>query len=158
TPSEQWPGLILDVTERQAINKMAVIKEKHRELEKLGVSFALDSCGRGQSSMTLLNEVSFAEIKIDRALTVNCGRPDGNTRMCNVLIQIAHAFNIQATAVGIEKVEEARELTRLGCDLGQGYLYGRPMPEEHFKTLLTAGRGDSKDFAPTARTAAPAPA
>lgn len=152
--SEQWPGLILDVTERQALNKMAVVKDKHGELTKLGIAFALDSCGRGQSSFMLLNEVPFAELKIDRAFISECSSNGGRARMCNAMIQLAHAFDIQVTAIGIETRDDARELTRMGCDLGQGYLYGRPMPEEHFATLLRAGRGDSQDFAPPSAQAA----
>jgi EAL domain-containing protein (putative c-di-GMP-specific phosphodiesterase class I) len=146
---DRWPGLILEITERQAINKMAIIKEKYQELKECRVSFAIDSCGRGNSSFSMLSQVPFAEMKIDQSFTAGCGGNKSNARICKAIVETAHAFSMEVTAVGVETPADARELNALGCDIGQGYLYGRPMPEQHFAALIKAVRDDTKDVAPS---------
>jgi EAL domain-containing protein (putative c-di-GMP-specific phosphodiesterase class I) len=62
------------------------------------------------------------------------------------MIQLAHNFGRKAAAVGIEAIDDAQALKALGCDLGQGYLFGRPMTEQQLIAMLTTGRAERRDF------------
>jgi EAL domain-containing protein (putative c-di-GMP-specific phosphodiesterase class I) len=72
------------------------------------------------------------------------------------MIEIAHNFSHHATAVGIETSADAHEITRLGCDIGQGHFFGKPMTEQGLMTLLMRGRSESKNFYKSAVWHAPA--
>ena len=62
------------------------------------------------------------------------------------MIQLAHNFARKAAAVGIEASDDAQELKALGCDIGQGYMFGRPMTEQQLIAMLTTGRAERRDF------------
>lgn len=147
-----WPGLVIDVTERQAINKINPLRLKSEELKACGISLAIDNCGRGNSSFAMLSQVEFAEVKIDPSLVRGCDSQAGNSNVCKTIIQMAHNFSIKATAVGIETPAEAQHLISQGCDFAQGYFFGKPMTEQQLVTMIMAGRSNSTDFcAPVAR-------
>jgi EAL domain-containing protein (putative c-di-GMP-specific phosphodiesterase class I) len=146
-PSDpQWPGLIVEVTETQLLNRTVVIREKLSELQKIGVRFSIDKFGRGNTSFSLLRYLPFAEIKIDQSFAQGCSSNSGNASVCKSSIQIAHNFSGKAVAVGLEEFDDLRCLTELGCDVGQGYLFGRPMPEHLLQAMLRAGLDKSETF------------
>ena len=72
--------------------------------------------------------------------------------MCKTVIDLAHHFGSTAVAIGIEKASDALALVSMGCDCGQGFLLGQPMPEERFASLLR-----QRAMSPGPHTAAPAP-
>jgi EAL domain-containing protein (putative c-di-GMP-specific phosphodiesterase class I) len=144
--NDQWPGLLFDVPEQQAINKVVVLREIFGELEKYGVSLAIDNFGRGNSSFAVFRYLRFSEIKIDSSFVQGCASNKGNANVCKSMIQLAHNFGRKAAAVGIEASDDAQELKALGCDLSQGYLFGRPMTEQQFVAMLTTGRAKRRDF------------
>jgi EAL domain-containing protein (putative c-di-GMP-specific phosphodiesterase class I) len=152
----EWPGIILEIRERQAVNKLAVLKEKVQELRRHGVAFALDNCGRSNSSLTLLAQLPLVEMKIDASFTRGCSDNKGNASVCKAIIEMAHAFSIDVAGTGIEAPTDARALIGAGCDLAQGFLYGRPMAEQHLATMMMAGRDDSRSFVRTAAPVRPA--
>jgi EAL domain-containing protein (putative c-di-GMP-specific phosphodiesterase class I) len=100
------------------------------------VRLAIDNFGRGYSSFARLKELPFAEIKLDRAFVTDCGSDKVNAPLCKTVIDLAHNFGSIAVAVGIEKASDALALVSMGCDHGQGFLLGQPMPEERFISLL----------------------
>ena len=65
---------------------------------------------------------------------------------CKSMIQIAHNFNCNAVAVGVETGEDAQEAGGVGCDIVQGYRFGRPMTEEQLIAMIEAGRAQSSNF------------
>jgi len=144
--NDQWPGLLFDVTETQAVNKVVILREKFQELEKYGISLAIDNFGRGHSSFAVFRYLPFSELKIDSSFVQGCANNKGNSNICKSMIQIAHNFARNAAAVGIETSADAQELTELGCDIGQGYQFGRPMTERQLITMVLAGRAVSKNF------------
>ncbi len=144
--NDQWPGILFDVTETQVVNKIVILREKFHELEKYGISLALDNFGRGNSSFAVFRYLPFSEIKIDSSFVQGCANNKGNAGVCKSMIQIAHNFSREAAAVGIETGEDAHEITALGCDIGQGYLFGRPMTEHRLMTMLKKGRSESETF------------
>ena len=78
----------------------------------------------------------FAELKLDRALVIDCGADKVNAPLCRAVIELAHNFGAVAAAIGIEKAADAVALVGMGCDVGQGFLLGQPMPEDRFIALL----------------------
>ena len=134
--AEKWPGLIIDVPEEQIITDLALAGELTKKLERLNVRLAIDDFGRGYSSLARLGELPFAELKLDRAFVADCGSDKVNAPLCKTVIDLAHNFGRAAVAMGIEKAADAVALVSMGCDFGQGFLLGQPMPEERFVSLL----------------------
>jgi len=136
SPGDKWAGLIIDVPEAQIITDLALASELTKKLEKANVRLAIDDFGRGHSSLARLGELPFAELKIDRAFVTGCGTDRTNAPICKTVIDLAHNFGRAAVAMGIEKAADAVALVSMGCDFGQGFLLGQPMPEERFISLL----------------------
>jgi EAL domain-containing protein (putative c-di-GMP-specific phosphodiesterase class I) len=139
-------GIVLDVTETQAIGRITILRDKLKELEKLGISLAIDNFGRGHSSFSLFRYLQLSEIKIDASFVQGCAGNPGNANVCKSMIQIAHNFNCNAVAVGVEAGEDAQKLAALECDFVQGHIFGRPMTDEQLITMVEAGRAQSSNF------------
>jgi len=133
---DKWAGLMLDVTEEQIVSDLKLAAEIHKELSPLNVRLAIVDFGRGYSSLVRMKELPFAELKLDRAFVADCGTDKVNAPLCKTVIDLAHNFGSIAVAIGIEKASDASALVSMGCDLGQGFLFGQPMPEERFLSLL----------------------
>lgn len=143
---EQWPGLIIDVTEDQIVKDLPLAGELAKTLAPVKVKLAIDDFGRGYSALARLKELPFAELKLDRTFVKDCGTDKVNAPLCKTVIDLAHNFGSHAVAIGIEKAADALALTSMGCDIGQGFLLGQPMPEDRFVSLLrqrAAGQGKS---------------
>ena len=140
------PDFSWTCTEAQVLNKVTVLRDKFQELGKYGISLAIDNCGRGNSSFEVFRYLPFSEIKIDSSFVQGCASNEGNANVCKSMIQIAQNFERRATAVGIETAADAHVLTELGCDIGQGYLFGKPMTDRQLITMVMAGRAESDTF------------
>jgi len=134
--SAKWPGLIVDVPEDQIVADLPFALELTKKLERDNVRIAIDDFGRGFSSLARLGELPFAELKLDRAFVTDCGTNKVNAPLCKTVIDLAHNFGRTAVAMGIEKAADAVALVSMGCDFGQGFLLGQPMPQERFISLL----------------------
>jgi EAL domain-containing protein (putative c-di-GMP-specific phosphodiesterase class I) len=141
---DQWPGLVFDVTETQVLTKTPLLKARIQGLHQAGVSLAIDNFGRGNSSFGIFKELPFSEFKIDRSFVQGCADNKSNANVCKTMIELAHNFGSKASAVGIETSEEAQALAGLGCDIGQGYLFAKPMTEQELMTMVMAARAGSK--------------
>src|SRR3954468_5965276 len=153
---DQWPGLIIDITEEQIVSDLALATEMTKKLSPLNVKLAIDDFGRGYSSLARLKELPFAELKLDRTFVADCGTDKVNAPLCKTVIDLAHNFGSAAVAIGIEKAADALALTSMGCDLGQGFLLGQPMPEDRFISLLRQRAAGQGRPVPTAGASAPA--
>ncbi len=133
---DKWSGLIIDVPEEQIVTDLPLAVEIANRLELCNVRLAIDDFGRGLSSLAKLGELPFAELKLDRAFVADCGTDKVNAPLCKTVIDLAHNFGRTAVAMGIEKAADAVALVSMGCDFGQGFLLGQPMPEDRFVSLL----------------------
>jgi EAL domain-containing protein (putative c-di-GMP-specific phosphodiesterase class I) len=133
---EKWPGLIIDLSEEQILPDLALASDLTKKMQHLNVKLAIDDFGRGYSSLARLKESPFAELKLDRSFVTDCGTDKVNAPLCRTVIDLAHNFGSVAAAIGIEKASDALALVSMGCDVGQGFLLGQPMPEERFVSLL----------------------
>jgi EAL domain-containing protein (putative c-di-GMP-specific phosphodiesterase class I) len=132
----RWPGLILEVTEDQAVRDIALAQEVATQLRIYDITIALDDFGSGYSHLARLKELPFSEVKLDRSLVANCGEDSQNASLCQTAIDLAHHFGATVVAEGIEKRSELQALTAMGCDVGQGFLFAPPMPQDKLITLL----------------------
>jgi EAL domain-containing protein (putative c-di-GMP-specific phosphodiesterase class I) len=130
-----WPGLLLDVTEDQIVD-VSLLRELNAQFEPCNIKLAIDDFGRGFLPMARLKEVSFTELKLDRSFVEGCATDKTRAAICRSVINLSHNFNATAVAVGVEKPADAHALFRMGCDLGQGYLFAQPMAQERFLVLL----------------------
>jgi EAL domain-containing protein (putative c-di-GMP-specific phosphodiesterase class I) len=119
------------------------------------VELSLDDFGQGHSSLARLRHLSFESLKIDRSFVAGCGTDAVQTDLCRTIIDLGHRFGCTIVAEGIETATELTALREMGCDLGQGYLLGRPMPCGALIPWLAARRDDSpisaRDAGSTAR-------
>jgi EAL domain-containing protein (putative c-di-GMP-specific phosphodiesterase class I) len=127
--AESWPGLIMEVTEDEIVRDLRLANEAAAELQAARCSLALDDFGAGYSSIARLKQLPFSELKIDRAYVINCHTDRVNAGLCEVFVELAKRFGLKTVAEGIELVHESHKLQALGCDVGQGYLYAKPMPK-----------------------------
>ena len=98
------------------------------ELSRMGVSVAVDDFGTGYSNLTYLADLPFQKLKIDRSFVNRIGK-DGNTgAIISTIVGLSRALGVHTTAEGVENESQADLLRAAGCNVGQGYLYGRPVP------------------------------
>jgi len=156
---EKWPGLTIDIAEEQIITALPLASELAKKLRHLNIHLAIDHFGRAYSALTRLKDSPFAEFKLDRTFVNDCASDKVNAPLCKTVIDLAHGFGSIAVGIGIEKASDAVALVSMGCDYGQGFLLGQPMPEERFSSLLrqraaSQGRQLAADQAEAARDAA----
>jgi EAL domain-containing protein (putative c-di-GMP-specific phosphodiesterase class I) len=131
-----WPGLILEVTEDEIIHDLKLANEVADTLRASQCSLALDDFGAGYSSIARLRQLPFSELKIDRAYVTNCHSDRVNAGLCEVFVELAKRFGLKTVAEGIETTHEAHKMQALGCDVGQGYLYSKPMSKAQLIGLM----------------------
>lgn len=104
-------------------------------MQQLGIETSIDDFGVGYSSLSYLQELPFKEIKIDKSFVDNLANPRMNA-VIKTIIQLSDNLNMVSVAEGIETEEQHLELKRLGCQVGQGYYYYKPMLIEQINELL----------------------
>jgi EAL domain-containing protein (putative c-di-GMP-specific phosphodiesterase class I) len=138
---DKWPGMIIDIAEDQIIKDVPLALNLSMKYAESNVKLAIDDFGRAYSALTKVESLPFAELKLDRVFVTDCGTHKMNAPLCKTVIDLAHSFGSTAVAVGIEKASDAVALVSMGCDFGQGFLLGQPMPEERFISLLRQRAG-----------------
>jgi len=120
-------ALRLEITESLALDESEEVSRALDGIQDLGVRLSVDDFGTGYSSFASLTSIPWAEIKLDRSLTVQCRDPRGR-EMLRAIIAFGTALDIEVIAEGIETLEQLDALRALGCRYGQGFLLGRPAP------------------------------
>jgi len=136
-PTPNWPGLILEVTEDEILHDLKLANHVAEELRSLRCTLALDDFGAGYSSLARLRQLPFSELKIDRSYVSNCHDDKVNGGLCETIVKLAKRFELMTVAEGIEKSAESDKLKAIGCDIGQGYLFAKPMPKAEFVAALS---------------------
>ena len=124
-----WPGLIMEVTEDEIIHDLKIANEAADALREFNCTLAVDDFGAGYSSLARLRQLPFSELKIDRSYVINCHVDRVNAGLCETIVELARRFGLKTVAEGIETPHESHKLQGIGCDIGQGYLFGKPMPK-----------------------------
>jgi EAL domain-containing protein (putative c-di-GMP-specific phosphodiesterase class I)/CheY-like chemotaxis protein len=129
--SADWPGLVLEITEDQIVDKLDAAQEVAAQLKIYNTALSIDDFGQGYSSLARLRDLPFEELKIDRSFVSGCDADSLKRDLCSAIINMAKGFGCRVIAEGIETAAELQVLQDLGCEYGQGYLLGRPMPKDN---------------------------
>jgi EAL domain-containing protein (putative c-di-GMP-specific phosphodiesterase class I)/ActR/RegA family two-component response regulator len=124
----EWRGLTVEVTESELIRDMAFAFELAVQLRLYNVELSIDDFGKGYSSLAQVRALPFAEIKLDRSFVDGVSREPKLAAICEMSVGLAHRFGKRAVAEGVESPADLAALLRMGCDIGQGFLFGRPQP------------------------------
>ena len=107
-----------------------------REIKNLGISVAIDDFGTGYSSFSYLKQLPINVLKVDRCFIKDIPTSQEDMKITSAIISMAHSLNLKVVAEGIETIEQQQFLIEQRCDIGQGYLFGKPVKLAELKTLL----------------------
>jgi diguanylate cyclase (GGDEF)-like protein len=131
--------LQLELTETFLITQPARARRVIDSLRALGTTIALDDFGTGYSSIGYLRQFAFDRVKLDRSLVTDIDTNPIGGAMVEATMTYAYAMNLAVTAEGVERIEEASVLARLGCREFQGYLFARPLQLDALRLLMEEG-------------------
>ena len=130
--------LTIEVTESTAMADRDSGFRALRELSSAGVRIAIDDFGTGYSSLDHLREMPADILKIDRSFVAGMAANSPDTALVAAAVAMGRALEMEVVAEGIETSEQVADLRELGCPLGQGFLFARPLPPEEIDSLLSA--------------------
>jgi diguanylate cyclase (GGDEF)-like protein len=127
--------LEVELTESSLVNDFARADRVLRDLADRGIRTAIDDFGTGYSSLGYLKDLTFDVVKIDRAFIH--GLPERKSlAIVKAVLGMAHSLGKHVVAEGIETEAQLTQLASLGCDIGQGFLFGRPLIAPAFGNWL----------------------
>ncbi len=133
------PGaLVAEITESTVIDNPLIAAEVLTRLRIKGVSLSIDDFGTGHSSLLTLLRLPFSELKIDRSFVGHCDSDPEAWKIVRATISMARELGLQVVAEGIETPVVAAMLRDVGCDVGQGWLYGKAMSEDELMQWMSA--------------------
>ncbi|MDE5763836.1 MAG: bifunctional diguanylate cyclase/phosphodiesterase [Ruminococcus sp.] len=128
--------LEVELTETLALSDINYAVAQMNKLRELGVKLAMDDFGTGYSSLSYLQILPITLLKLDKSFITNIQNDNIAFEIVSAVISIAKSKKIKTIAEGIENREQEEILRKAGCDYGQGYLYGKPMPAEELEKLF----------------------
>jgi diguanylate cyclase (GGDEF)-like protein len=134
-------ALQLELSERLLTTLTEELEEPLRSLEALGLGLTLDNFGTGASSLEHFQRFRFQRLKIDRSLVWTVGRGAGSESVLSGIVALAGKLGLTIVAEGIERQEQAEWLLAEGCDLGQGFLFSKPLLGDQVMEILTRRDG-----------------
>jgi EAL domain-containing protein (putative c-di-GMP-specific phosphodiesterase class I) len=123
-------ALWLELTETALMSDVKAATVTLRELRGLGLHLSVDDFGTGYSSLTYLKRFPVEAIKVDRSFVNGLGIDAEDTTIVEAVVKLGHSLGLQVVAEGVETPLQLTRLREIGCDRGQGYLFGRPRPAE----------------------------
>jgi PAS domain S-box-containing protein len=129
-------NLTLEITESALTEDAGPEREIACALRAMGCKLALDDFGTGYSSLSQLQALPFDELKVDRSFVSSMTEQRENRKIVAAVVGLGQNLGFLTVAEGVEKAEQAEMLRWLGCELGQGWLYGKPMAEEQLESFV----------------------
>jgi diguanylate cyclase (GGDEF)-like protein len=130
--------LVIEVTESSLFADIELARTIVTSLKNQGIRLALDDFGTGFSSLSHLRSLPFDIIKIDRSFVTNINAKRESTAIVRAVTTLAAALQVPVCVEGIENEDSYRTVVRLGCQIGQGWYFGKPMPAEQARDLLAS--------------------
>ena len=142
--SQLDPGLLtLEITEGALMQNAAATVRTLTLLRELGVHLAVDDFGTGYSSLAYLQQFPVHALKVDRSFVAQLDRPtpeaEASAAIIRAIVNLAVGLDLQTVAEGIETPDQLAAVTDLGCDLGQGFILGRPAPPDAIALAAPSG-------------------
>jgi diguanylate cyclase (GGDEF)-like protein/PAS domain S-box-containing protein len=140
------PGSLVkfEITESTVMQDLELAGRLLRELRAFGVRLSVDDFGTGYSSLAYLKRFPVDTLKLDRIFVRELPRNRGDLAICASVVALGRGLGLDVVAEGIEAGAQAHALARVGCRLGQGYYFGRPMEADRFARRLGAERRRSR--------------
>lgn len=132
--------LIVEITESALVDDLHGAYVIAAEIKGMGCKLALDDFGIGYSSLHLLQSLPFDTLKVDRSFVSSMVEQRDSRKIVAAVVGLSQSLALTTVGEGIETQEQAEMMLWLGCDFGQGYFYGRPMPAEDLAASLSADR------------------
>jgi diguanylate cyclase (GGDEF)-like protein/PAS domain S-box-containing protein len=127
--------LELEVTESLLMKSPDLAATLLQSLRRMGITVAIDDFGTGFSSLSYLQRFQIDSLKIDQSFVRTIDTPDG-VKIVNTIMNLARGLGMQIVAEGVETDAEAAILEQMGCEVAQGYHFGRPLPPAALRVLL----------------------
>lgn len=127
-PNELRARLILEILETTAMDDTEAALRNLKACREQGVDISLDDFGTGYSSLDYFRRLPAQEIKIDRSFVMDMLVDTDDSMIVSAIVSLSKSFNRRLVAEGIESAEVESKLIELGCDLGQGFFYSKPLP------------------------------
>lgn len=124
------------------ITENAIIEDKQAGFNNLaylktsGIHISIDDFGTGYSSLEYFKSIPATELKIDQSFVINMAENSGDSNIAQLIIDLAHRFNLKVVAEGVENKEVLKKLSRLDCDYVQGYFIAEPMAADDYMQWL----------------------
>ena len=150
-------ALTLEITEDTLMNDAPLARRVLTGVRGLGVEIAVDDYGTGYSSLAYLRHLPVDELKLDRVFLQDVLHDEGAALLVRHVTELAHSLGLRLVVEGIDHLDVALMLARIGCDVGQGYLFARAMPLPQLITWMGAESPIGAALADAAREAVEAP-
>ena len=124
--------MILEILESMAVDNLGEANRILDEARSLGYRISMDDFGSGYSSLNVLAKLKLDELKIDQTFLRNMGTEGKERIILQMIIDLSRRFGISTVVEGVETREQEALVRSMGCSLGQGYLYSRPLPAKEF--------------------------
>lgn len=131
--------LTVEITETVLVRDVDVATVELTKLKEIGVRIALDDFGTGYSSLNYLRRFPIDVLKIDRSFVSAIGEEPDQLEVGLALVEFSRRLGLVTVAEGIEELGQLRSLSDLGCELGQGYLFSKPLAAEQLEAFLKDG-------------------
>ena len=131
-------AVVLEITETMVLREFERCKGVIARLHEMNLQVSMDDFGAGFTSLAYLGDLALSEIKLDRAFTAGLATLDRRRELVRATIDLCHALGLRVVAEGIEDQYTIDLLTRMGCDVGQGYFIGRPCAVSDLRSLIDA--------------------
>ncbi len=123
-------ALTLEITESVLMDESTGVGRKLASLRSVGARLAIDDFGTGYSSLLFLRRYPLDVLKIDRSFVAGLVDNPEDAAIVEAVVRLGHSFGLKTVAEGVETAQQLELLHRLDCDMGQGYLWGRPLPPD----------------------------
>jgi EAL domain-containing protein (putative c-di-GMP-specific phosphodiesterase class I) len=129
-------SLVLEMTESVLMDDSETVLDILRRLKALGARLAIDDFGTGYSSLSYLHRFPVDILKIDRSFVERLSHASDNAELARTIVRLGQSLQLQTVAEGVEDSTQFLTLRRMGCDIGQGYYFGRPMESDEIGRLV----------------------
>jgi diguanylate cyclase len=129
-------ALVLEITESLVVAEDDATRRTFADLRSLGVRIAVDAFGTGYASLAALKRFPADILKIDRAFVAGLGSDSADDAIVAAVVALARALGLAVVAEGVESARQRDAVKALGCDVGQGFLFARPVAAKSIPDLL----------------------
>lgn len=137
--------LHLEITESAYTEHSEQILETVNRLRHLGFVIEMDDFGSGYSSLNILSQMSLDVVKLDLKFIQNELARPAEKSLIEDVIKMAHKLDLTVVAEGVETRDQEKRLQIAGCDVGQGYLFSKPIPKEEFEKMLKTSQTEQRE-------------